>query len=159
MIGTRVELLSRVSGPTAQPSLRETGLTKTMAAGDAQRVWFEEMVDTLRSKWQRELPFQDLIRLRDELDEMLQRIRSERQLRPPVFKVPKCGHIAEGVAPQLSVRAMILSVIRFDIDDGDGTRAEEKRWKAYQKENRLDLNGKVADGEAGRLSPGHCHSH
>ena len=54
---------------------------------------------------------------------------------------------------------MILSVIRFDIDDGDATRAEEKRWKAYQKENRLDLNGKVVDGEAGRLSPGHCHSH
>lgn len=130
-----------------------------MAAGDAQRVWFEEMVDTLRSKWQRELPFQELIRLRDELDEMLQRIRSERQLRPPVFKCPKCGHIGEGAAPQVSVRAMILSVIRFDIDDGDATRAEEKPWKAYQKENRLDLNGKVADGEADRLSPGHRHSH
>jgi len=79
-----------------------------MAAGDAQRVWFEEMVDTLRSKWQRELPFQELIRLRDELDEMLQRIRSERQLRPPAFKCPKCGDIGEGAAPQVSVRAMIL---------------------------------------------------
>ena len=113
----------------------------------------------MRAKWQRELPFQELIRVRDELDEMLQRIQSERQLRRRVFKSPKCRHIGEGAAPQVSVRAMILSVIRFNIDDGDATRAEEKRWKAYQKENRLDLNGKVVDGEAGRLSPGHCHSH
>jgi hypothetical protein len=35
-----------------------------MAAGDAQRVWFEEMVDTLRSKWHREMPLEELIRLR-----------------------------------------------------------------------------------------------
>ena len=89
-----------------------------MASGDAQRVWFEEMVDTLRSKWQRELPFQELIRLRDELDEMLQRIRSERQLRPPVFKCPKCGHIGEGAAPQVSVRAMILSVVVVTFSEG-----------------------------------------
>jgi hypothetical protein len=44
-------------------------------------------------------------------------------------------------------------------DTGDATRAEEKRWEAYQKENRLDLNGKVAEREADRLSPAHCHSH
>ena len=48
---------------------------------------------------------------------------------------------------------------RFDIDDGDVTRALEKRWKAYQKENRLDLNGKVAKQDVDRLSPPHCHSH
>lgn len=100
------------------------------------------MVDTLRSKWHQEMPFEELVRLRYELDEMLQRIRSERQLHPPVLKCPKCGQISEGAAPQVSVRAMILSVVRFDIDHVDATRGEEKRWKAYQKENRLDLNGK-----------------
>ena len=94
----------------------------------------------------------------DELDEMLKRIRSERQLRPLVLKCPKCGQISEGAAPQVSVRAMILSVLRFNIDDVDATRAEEKRWKAYQKENRLDLNGKVAGAEANRPSLAHCHS-
>ena len=130
-----------------------------MAAGDAQRVWFEEMVDTLRSKWHREMSFEELIRLRDELDNMLQQIRSERKLRPPVFRCPKCGHIGEGTAPHVTVRAMILSVIRFDIDDGDATRVVEKRWKAYQKANRLDLNGKTSGPERDRLSPAQCHPH
>ena len=90
---------------------------------------------------------------------MLQRIWSEGQLRPPVFKCRKCGHISEGAGPHVSVRAMILSVIRFDIDDRNATRAEEKRWESYQKENRLDLNGKVVAAEADRLSPAHYHSH
>jgi len=117
------------------------------------------MIATLRSKWQRGLEFEELIRLRDELDEMLQQIRAERQIRPPVVKCPKCGHIAVGAAPHVSVRAMILSVIRFDIDDGNATRAVEKQWKAYQKENRLDLNGKVAAHGTERPSPAPSHSH
>jgi hypothetical protein len=34
------------------------------------------MVETLRARWRREMPFKGMIRLRDDLDEMLQRIRS-----------------------------------------------------------------------------------
>jgi hypothetical protein len=130
-----------------------------MAAGDVQRVWFDEMIATLRSKWRRGLAFEELIRLRDELDEMLQQIRAERQIRPPVVRCPQCGHIGEGAAPHVSVRAMILSVIRFDIDDGNATRGVENQWKAYQKANRLDLNGKVAAGGTERPSPALSHSH
>ena len=130
-----------------------------MAAGDVQRVWFEEMIATLRSKWHRGLVFEELIRLRHELDGMLQQIRAERQIRPPVIKCCKCGHIGEGAAPHVSVRAMILSVIRFDIDDGNATRGVEKQWKAYQKENCLDLNGTVAAHDADRPSPASGHSH
>jgi len=40
-----------------------------MASGDPQRVWFEEMVEALRSRWHREMPFEAMIRLRDDLDD------------------------------------------------------------------------------------------
>ena len=86
-----------------------------MAAGDAQRVWFPEMIESLRSQWQQGLSFEAIVKLCDDLDAMLQRIRSERHIRPPVFKCPKCGHVGEGAEPHVSVRAMILSVIRFGI--------------------------------------------
>ncbi len=86
-----------------------------MAAGDAQRVWFTEMIESLRSQWRQGLSFEAIVKLRDDLDAMLQRIRSERHIRPPVFKCPKCGHVGEGAEPHVSVRAMILSVIRFGI--------------------------------------------
>jgi hypothetical protein len=57
--------------------------------GDAQRVWFPEMIDFLSTQWHRDMSFDAIVRLRDDLDGMLQRIRSERQIRPPVVQVPK----------------------------------------------------------------------
>jgi len=48
-----------------------------MAAGDAQRVWFREMVERLRDQWHPDMPFDAIISLREDLDAMLQRIRSE----------------------------------------------------------------------------------
>ena len=73
------------------------------------------MIERLRSEWRQGLFFDAIVKLRDELDEMLQRIRSERYIRPPVFKCPNCGYVGEGAEPHVSVRAMILSVIRFGI--------------------------------------------
>ena len=70
-----------------------------MAAGDPQRVWFPEMIERLRSQWHQDMSFDAIVNLRDEPDEMLQRIRSERHLNTPVFKCPKCGYVGEGAAP------------------------------------------------------------
>jgi len=47
-----------------------------VAAGDAHRVWFPEMVQHLRLRWRDDLPIRDLLGLRAELDDMLGRIRS-----------------------------------------------------------------------------------
>jgi hypothetical protein len=112
-----------------------------MAAGDAQRVWFPEMIESLRSEWQQGLSCEAIVKLRDDLDAMLQRIRSERHIRPPVFKCSKCGHVGEG-EPHVSVRAMILSVIRFGIADAEPAYMIEKGWAAYRKQQGLDLCGK-----------------
>lgn len=66
-----------------------------------------------------------MIRLRDDLDEMLQRIRRERQIRSPMTRCPGYGHIGESAPPQVSVRAMILSVSRFGIEEPEATGAIE----------------------------------
>ena len=115
-----------------------------MAAGDPQRVWFPEMVERLRSQWHQGMSFDAIVNLRDELDAMLRRIRSERHIRvrAPVFKCPKCGYVGEGAEPHVSVRAMILSLIRFGIADADPTYVIEKGWAAYRKAKALDLYGK-----------------
>ena len=42
-----------------------------MPANDAQRIWFPEMVERLRSRWQEGTSLEALIELRDELDAML----------------------------------------------------------------------------------------
>jgi hypothetical protein len=112
-----------------------------MASGDAQRIWFPEMIGRLRSQWHQGMSLDAVVELRDDLDAMLQRIRSERRIRSAVFRCSHCGYVGEGADPRVSVRAMILSLGRFDIATADQTRALEKAWAAKRKESGLDLYG------------------
>jgi hypothetical protein len=113
-----------------------------MAGGDAQRVWFREMVEQLRDQWHPGMPFEATISLRDHLDTALQRIRFEGDISSPVFRCSYCGHIGPGATPHVSVRAMILSLARFGIAPAEQIHDLEKRWAAYRKQNNLDLYGK-----------------
>ena len=124
-----------------------------MAAGDAQRTWFPEMVDELRSRWSVSLSLPELIALRDVLDAMLHRIRSDRKIRPPVIRCPSCGHVGPGAEPDVSVRATIIALGRFRIASGEDIKALEKRWAAHRKTNGLDLHGKPAALTDTRTSP------
>jgi hypothetical protein len=132
-------------GPINEPADGPWGgttMVSVMAAGDAQRVWFPEMIDKLRSHWHQGMSFDAIVELRDDLDTMLRRIRSERRIRPPVFRCSQCGHVGEGSEPHVSVRAMILSLLRFNIAAAEQIHALEKTWAMYRKQNGLDLYGK-----------------
>jgi hypothetical protein len=125
-----------------------------VAAGDAHRVWFPEMVEHLRLRWRDNLSMESmeaLLGLRAELDDMLGRIRSTRHISNPVFKCPACGHIGRGADPHVSVRATILAVTRFGVAAREPARALEKTWSAYRPTARLDLYGHAATSEPARL--------
>src|SRR5271157_5709296 len=68
----------RCLGEGASPSFGPIGAAgrhyngSEMAGGDAQRVWFPEMIENLRSRWQEGMSFDAIIDLRDDLDAMLQ---------------------------------------------------------------------------------------
>ena len=100
------------------------------------------MVERLRSRWRRDMPFDAIVELRDDFDAMLQRIRSERHIRSPIFRCPKCGHVGEGAAPHVSVRVMILPLARSGIIADEQTRLVERDWKTQQEKLGLDLFGR-----------------
>jgi hypothetical protein len=52
----------------------------SMPKGDAQRVWFPEMLAGLQRQWRDTMSFAALIDLCDSLDTMLQQIRSEKHI-------------------------------------------------------------------------------
>lgn len=144
-VAQRSRLLGRFSRNTIVP----------MAAGDAQRVWFPEMIERLRAQRNQGMSGEALIELRDELGAQLQRIRSERHIRSPILKCPCCGQIGEGADPHVSVRAMILSLGRFGIATAAQTSVVEKCWAVHRKQHGLDLNGKtiVATSAGGAPAP------
>ena len=108
-----------------------------MAAGDAHRVWFPEMVEHLRLHWRDDLSMEALVRLRDELDDMLGHIRSTRHISNPVFTCPACGHIGPGADPHVSVRATILALTRFGVATKEPAPTLEKAGPPTER--RRDL--------------------
>jgi hypothetical protein len=112
-----------------------------MPAGDAQRIWFPELVAVLRRDWNNSMQMPSLIKLRDQLDVMLQRLRSQRGILPQVMNCLKCGSSGRADAPRVSVRAMIFSLARFKIATDEEVQTLEKSWTRYRREEQLDLYG------------------
>ena len=116
-----------------------------MAAGDGNRVWFAEMIETLRSRWNVAMPLLVLIELCNIVDGMFQRRRPRGPILPPGSRCPECGRIVGSESQQrhsISVRATILSLGRFGIASREVTKRTEKEWARYRAENRLDLYGR-----------------
>ena len=123
-----------------------------MPAGDAQRVWFAEMVERLRAEWREGVSIEALIALRNELDGMLGAIRSGRHIRTPVITCRKCGHTGHEPPPHVSVRAVILALERFGIAAPAQTRALEKVWARYRQQHGRDLYGNALEPKPDRPS-------
>jgi hypothetical protein len=77
------------------------------------------MVEHLRLRWRDDLSVEALLGLRDELHDMLGRIRSMRHIANPVFKCPACGHIGRGADPPRQCS-------RHDIGAGSLRRGRER---------------------------------
>ena len=115
------------------------------------------MVEHLRLRWRDDQSMEALLKLRDELDDMLGRIRSTRRISNPLFKCPACGHMGRGADPYVSVRRTILTLIRFGVAAKESALALEKAWSAYRKTAGLDLYGHAATSDPVRL-PGCAHA-
>ena len=106
------------------------------------------MIVALRSEWRDAIPPRELIALSDRLDEMLRRIRSERNISSPMLTCPDCGARTRAADPRVTVRAMILALGRFEIAPESTVKPVEKAWAKYRKEHGLDLYG-AADQPTG----------
>ncbi len=98
-----------------------------MASGDRQRTWFPEMVDLLRGEWRSDTSWDEIIALRDRVDDLLQHIRTSRKLEPVVSSklCSRCGKPLVQGGGKISVRAMILSIKRFEIAPQDEVKLVE----------------------------------
>lgn len=132
-----------------------------MAAGDASRTWFAEMIAELRTAWREGLDWQSVIALCTRLDDQLQSIRGMRNILPPMMYCHHCKVRQRGGVTHVSVRAMILSLGRFRIVDATGVKELEKGWNKYRAEQSLDRYGNptsaTIDNEQGNSGGEHGH--
>lgn len=113
-----------------------------MAAGDAQRVWFPEMVDELRRRWSTSLAWDEVVLLCEDAMALRTRIRQERGILPPRMRCPKCGAVSRSDIAGISVRSLLFALKKDgQIDETEFARLDLS-WKKHRTVHRLDAYGR-----------------
>lgn len=112
-----------------------------MPSGDPQRQWFPEMIQILQQEWKSEPSWDGLILLAGRLNAMLQQIRKDRDIVPPMHTCSKCGARGRSSSDRISVNAAILAAGRFGITEPSEVKELSKRWKKYRTQHGLDHYG------------------
>jgi hypothetical protein len=120
-----------------------------MPSGERSQTWYPELVGFLRSQWRRDLSWEDMVLLRDQLQRMFEDLRASRGIVPPTLRCWRCGTKASGAQPRISIRSMLISVRRFGIDADEPTRKREREWARHRNLAGLDLFGRptVSQGD------------
>ncbi len=75
-----------------------------MPSGDAQRVWFPQMIEELETSWSKTMPWEDLADFCARMTEKQKQIRRERGIQHPKTRCPKCGKASRSDTSGVSIR-------------------------------------------------------
>jgi hypothetical protein len=118
-----------------------------MPAGDAQRVWFPEMIEELKRSWSRTMSWEEIADLCARMTERRKQIRQERAIQPPKMRCKECGGV---LLPRVDVSGISIRSALFALKNG-GVIADtefkelDKSWIEYRKKNGLGAFGRRAE--------------
>ena len=112
-----------------------------MAAGDAQRVWFPEMIEKIKSQWSSSMTWEDLIEFCRMITKKRKQLRESRGIKPPRYKCPQCGSVSQEDIHAVSIRSALFVLRKNGVVSEDEFKALDKKWEKYGKENDLDAYG------------------
>ena len=104
-----------------------------MPAGDAQRVWFAEMIEELKRSWSKAMDWKELADLCEHMTQKRKQIRQERGIQPPRTRWPKCGEVSRSALFALKNNGVITDAEFKDLD---------KSWMKYMTKCGLDPYGR-----------------
>jgi hypothetical protein len=113
-----------------------------MPSGDAQRVWFPEMLEALKKQWHKGLSWEEVGVLCDQMQEMRDQIRQNRNIKPVRMFCKKCGKYSLTTPGRISMRSLLFALKKVEIVTEDKLKELDKSWKKYRKTQNLDPYGK-----------------
>jgi hypothetical protein len=117
-----------------------------MASGDAQRVWFPEMLDELERKWSSaSVSWEELADFCQVLTQKRKGIRESRGIELPLTRCPRCGAISRSDVSGVSIRSALFALKKSGAVTEAEHEALDKSWRRFKTRNRLDAYGRKAD--------------
>lgn len=126
-----------------------------MPAGDAQRVWFPEMLSELRRVWSANMSRAELAALCARVTEMRMEIRRSRGILPPLTRCPACGSTSRADIAGVSVRSALFALASEGLVTEAELRRLDRDWKKHRAALRLDRFGRIA-APSQPTHPEHC---
>lgn len=120
-----------------------------MPSGDAQRVWFPELIGTLKSSWSESMTWGELADLCSRLTEEREELRRSRGIRPPLIRCPKCGAESRSDISGLSIRSALFALRKAGVFTEADLKHHDLDWKKYQASHHLDPYGKKIPASRG----------
>ena len=110
-----------------------------MPAGDAQRAWFPEMLEDLKSYWSTDWSWKGFSVFCEAMTEKRQKIKEARGIKPLRVYCKGCG--SQMTLPPISIRSALFALRKIGAIDEDEFKKHEKEWSKYRKVNSLDPYG------------------
>jgi hypothetical protein len=109
-----------------------------MPAGDAQRAWFPEMLEDLRSYWSTDWSWKGFAVFCEAMTEKRQTIKKAKGI-GPAGTCKKCGSKLT-LAP-ISIRSALFALRKIAVIDDDELKKYDKEWAKFRRSNSLDSYG------------------
>jgi hypothetical protein len=120
-----------------------------MASGDAQRVWFPEMLDDLRAAWSSSVTWDEFAGFCQRMTEKRRAIREARGIRPPLTRCRRCGSVSRSDIPGVSVRSALFALKKVGIVTEAEFKDLDRRWKKHRAAAGVDAYGRPVAPPAG----------
>ena len=120
-----------------------------MSAGDAQRVWFPEMIEELRRSWSKDMAWEELAEFCSRMTEKRKQIRRVRGIQPPKMRCPKCGKVTRSDISGVSIRSVLIALKNNGVITDTEFKVLDRSWTRYKKKNCLDAYGRMAETPLG----------
>lgn len=112
-----------------------------MPAGDAQRVWFPEMLEELRSMWSSAMTWEELAGFCGRMTEMRKEIRRTRGIQPPRMRCPKCGQVSRSDISGVSIRSALFAFKNNGVITDSEFKVLDGSWMRHKAKHDLDPHG------------------
>jgi len=116
-----------------------------MPAGDAQRVWFPEMLEELKASWSKTMSWEELTDFCARMSEKRKQIRLERGIQPTMMWCPKCGKRTRSSVSNVSIRSALFALKKDGLLDEADFKQLDRSWMKHKKKNGLDAYGRIAE--------------
>ena len=113
-----------------------------MAAGDAQRAWFPEMMAKLREAWNPQMSWEESADFCQKMTFFRESIWKDQKIKPARTWCQNCQEYHDSRPPAISIRSMLFTLKKLNVIDDNEIKALDKSWKKYRKASNLDAYGK-----------------